>query len=211
MKQTLGIWLPDSDKHFAVQIAGNPLVAGKGTYQWKKYVAALAHVKHRGHAVDVGAHVGLWSRLMAMDFEWVTAFEPVDEHCECFRANVTAENVTLVPCAVGAEQKQVSVVVDGGNSGNAHLCDGADVLMVTLDSMRSTSVDFLKIDVEGWERDVLLGGEQTIREDKPVIAIEQKPGNAERYGIGQYDAVKLLKSWGMKEASRIGDDYVMAW
>jgi FkbM family methyltransferase len=211
VKQTLGIWLPDSDKHFAVQIAGNPLVAGKGTYQWKKYVAALAHVKHRGHAVDVGAHVGLWSRLMAMDFERVTAFEPVDEHCKCFRANVPAENVTLMPCAVGAEMGQTGVVVDAGNSGNAHLGTGTNVLMVTMDAPRMKTVDFLKIDVEGWERDVLLGGEQTIREDKPVIAIEQKPGNAERYGIGQTDAVELLKSWGMKEASRIGDDYVMAW
>ena len=110
MKQTLGIWLPDSDKHFAVQIAGNPLVAGKGTYQWKKYVAALSHVKDRGHAVDVGAHVGLWSRLMAMDFERVTAFEPVDEE----RARkVKSDGVLVKPFETHEVITRVRELIDG--------------------------------------------------------------------------------------------------
>ncbi|RWD13572.1 MAG: FkbM family methyltransferase, partial [Mesorhizobium sp.] len=44
-----------------------------------------------------------------------------------------------------------------------------------LDSFGLAGIDFLKIDVEGFEKPILEGGEQTIRRERPVIIIEQKP------------------------------------
>lgn len=210
MREVLGIWLPDGDDHFPAQLAAGPVVGGKATYQWKKYQAALKHVGRRLHAVDIGGHVGLWSRVMAMDFANVTAFEPVKAHRECFELN--APDVPVLPYALGAKAGTVWIATPAGNTGNAHISEaGEECKVLTLDSVALDPIDFLKVDVEGFEYDVLVGGEQTIRRDRPVIVVEQKPGHAQRYGRGQWDAVGLLLSWGMRQADVISGDHVMVW
>lgn len=212
MKQIKGIWFPDGDTHFAAQLAAGPLVDGKGTYQFAKYQAALKYAKDRGHAVDIGAHVGLWSRVMAMDFDRVTAFEPLAAHRECFIENVEHSNVALVPCALGDQAGTVNIHMPADNTGHAHVLDAGEACnLETLDSQSLPFIDLLKIDVEGFERAVVMGGERTIRDMRPVIVIEQKPNNAERYGQGRWDAVKLLKSWGAREAEVIKGDHIMVW
>lgn len=213
MKQIRGIWFPDGDTHFAAQLAINPLVGGKGTYQFAKYQAALKHVRGRAHAVDVGAHVGLWSRVMAMDFAKVTAFEPLPEHRECFVRNLEgADNVNLHPMALTDRHERLAIHMPADNTGHAHVReDGESVQAVPLDSQKFDGIDLLKIDVEGFEFQVVTGGEMTIRTHRPVVVIEQKPDNAERYGRGRWDAVHLLKSWGMKEAAVIKGDHIMTW
>lgn len=221
MKDIRGIWFPDHDDHFEAQLAGGPLVDGKGTYQWKKYQLALPHVKSRGHALDVGGHVGLWSRVMAMDFESVTAIEPMSALRECFVRNVP-ERVKLLPYAVGDRSGKALIGFPTENTGNARVAELGEqifeetdraetVEVVTLDSLDLPHVDFLKIDVEGYEFEVIAGAEQTIRGHRPVMVVEQKPLQAERYGRGRWDAVGLLKSWGMKQAHEIGGDHIMVW
>jgi FkbM family methyltransferase len=212
MKEVLGIWIPDHDGHFAAQIKGGPRVDGKGTYQFKKYLAALRFVKGHGHAVDVGAHIGTWSRVMAIDFDHVTAIEPVAEHRECFALNAP-DRTTMLPYALGAAPGTIRIDArPTDNSGNARVSDdGEGVEVVTLDSLGLLNIDLLKIDVEGYEYEVLLGGEQTIRAQKPVMVVEQKPAQAERYGRGRWDAVSLLKSWGMKQKEEIGGDHIMVF
>lgn len=212
MRNCYGIWLPDDDTHFVKQLSNGPLIGGKATYQYSKYQAALKQVKRTDHAMDVGAHVGLWSRVMAMDFRKVTAFEPVAAHRGCFLKNIETDNINLLPFAVGASAGKVMVAKPAGNSGNACVSQaGEECEMVALDSLRLAPVDLLKIDVEGYEKEAVLGAEATIRRDKPVMVVEQKPGNAERYGCGRWDAVTLLKDWGMREVAVLSGDHIMVW
>lgn len=210
MKKVRGIWLPSSDEHLAHEIALpiNPLVGGKGTYQMNKYRAAHALCGSVRHAVDVGANVGLWSRLMVMDFERVTAIEPIAKHRACFERNVSG--AALLPVALGSQPGTARISVPPAHVASAYVSDeGEAVDVVTLDSLDLDEVDFLKIDIEGFEYEAIVGGEWTIRDSRPVIVIEQKPGNAERYGRGQWDAVNLLKQWGFREAHVIGGDHIM--
>lgn len=212
MKQVRGIWLPDNDTHFEGQIASSPLVGGKPTYQLVKYRVAMEHVKQRRHAIDVGAHVGLWSRVMAIDFEHVTAFEPMAELRSCFSRNVDAGNVVLIGAAVGAVSGSIRIAMPADNSGNACVTDsGEKVPMSALDGLKVEALDFLKIDVEGYELEAIRGAEATVKRCRPVMVVEQKPNNAERYGFGRWDAVNLLKSWGMREAAVLSGDHVMVW
>ena len=157
MKQIRGMWFPDGDTHFEAQLAINPLVDGRGTYQHKKYIAALPYVKGRGHALDIGGHVGLWSRIMAMDFDRVTAFEPLPEHIECFRANLAEKpNVRLNAVAVADKAGELSIRMPADNTGNSHIATAGEAIAArTLDSFRLKGVDFIKIDVEGSEWEIL--------------------------------------------------------
>lgn|GEM_PF-2156361 len=213
MKEIRGIWFPDSDTHFAAQLAHNPLVDGRGTYQLRKFQAALPHVKFRGHAVDVGAHVGLWSRVMAFAFEKVTAFEPLAEHIACFERNIQIPHVELHRVALAEKAGDLQLAADGVNSGNAAVADSGETVRArTLDSFRLKDIDLIKIDVEGFEVPVIAGGEKTLKRERPAVIVEQKPnGSAERYGRGTTDAVELLRSWGAEVVWEIGGDFLLVW
>ena len=78
--------------------------------------------------------------------------------------------------------------------------------MVTLDSLQLTEVDFIKIDCEGYEENVLRGAVETIERDRPVIIVEQKRDMATaRFGLEPLGAVKFLQSLGYKVAA--GDQW----
>lgn len=221
MKQIKGIWLPDADTHFEHHLNAGPEFAGAGTYQMKKINAALGQCHDRRRvAVDVGAHVGLWSRVLARHFHEVHAFEPLPHLQECFLANTQdCENVTLYHGAVSHQPGVLRMESVDDNSGNSRVgVDGArgtyPAHAVTLDGelMRiSHKVDLIKIDVEGWELRVVEGARELIMAARPIIVVEQKPGNAERYGMGQRDAVKRLESWGAAILWEKAGDVCLGW
>lgn len=223
MKQHRGIWLPDNDTHFAEHLDAGPEYQGAGTYQFKKIEMALARVEQWRGAVDVGAHVGLWSRVLADKFETLWAFEPVPEHQACFVKNLTEykagknPRIVLHPVALGSAAGHTFIDPVPNNSGNACVTDhhlkGIKVQLRTLDSFRlfEKHVDFIKIDVEGYELEVIKGGEETIRKCRPVMVIEQKPGHAQRYGFGERAAVNVVLAWGAELLWHRAGDYCLGW
>lgn len=217
MKQIKGVWLPESDTHHLPFLMRGPVVDGRGTYQHRKYAEALKHFKGRRVALDIGGHVGFWSMLMVRDFATVETFEPLPQHIECFQRNLEGrDNVRLHMCALGDTASLVPMVWDADATGSSHIATRGEaatneVPVKTLDSFGFATVDFIKIDVEGFENAVLRGAEATIRRTRPAIVIEQKKGYVGRYGQAQYQGRDLLKSWGMREIWNIGDDILMVY
>lgn len=220
---TVGISLPLGDTHFADHLRKGPLFVGKGTYQFAKIERALGMVPEskRCVALDVGGHIGLWSRVLAHHFKQVVAFEPLPALHPHFNINTDdCDNVTLVPFAVSDVNGEINIVTVADNSGNGHvLREGIDpqsalvhrTQCVTLDSLNRHDVGLIKIDVEGWELAVIKGAWRTITRDHPAIVVEQKPGNAERYDLDQFAAVELLKTWGYRVAWEKSGDFGMIW
>ena len=247
MFQHQNIWLPDGEKHFPEWMTKNgEMVNGRGTYQIKKFREAMKWCKRFRAAVDVGAHVGLWSMHMASQFAEVYAFEPVVQFRECWRANMAGvQNTTLHHVALGAVRAEVKMAIDPADSGGTHVeaavyvptgngtvariptppTPSADsfqadarvihprlVPLVPLDSYEFGEVDFIKIDCEGYELDVLEGAAQTIGRWKPCIIVEQKPHKlAVNYGIKGAPAVDYLLGMGAKLRKEMGGDYIMSW
>jgi FkbM family methyltransferase len=220
MQQQLGWYFPDGETHLPEWMARvNQKRDGLLQYQLAKYTAALKFVRQRRVAIDVGAHIGQWSKNMAADFDVVHAFEPVPDYAACWQANIgDAGNAMLHGVALGAASEVVNMRCGTpGSHGDTFVAprDQAnvafDVSMVTLDSFDLASVDFIKIDCEGYELFVVNGGEKTIRRDRPCIIVEQKPGKAQSYGLGETDAVALLKSWGATVRAVLSGDYILSW
>ncbi|MGO1079955.1 FkbM family methyltransferase [Inquilinus sp. CA228] len=205
MKQVGGWWLPAAERHLV------PFLQRDRGYQAKHRAAALKHVQRWRVAVDIGAHVGLWAKDLAERFREVWAFEPIEAHRDCFRRNVTAENVVLKPVALGEACGRVAMNWDGANTGHTRVDEGTagDVVLVMLDDYELKACDFIKVDAEGYEAKILRGARETILRHRPIINVEQKrwvyPGEH------QYSAVEYLVSLGMVQLDRVSDDIVMGW
>lgn len=218
MKQVRGFWLPDSEQHLVSFLENGPEFAGGPTYQLAKLLAALPWCKNFRHCADVGGHTGLWSRPLERMFARLTAFEPVAAHRECFERNVpgctpaAGSRVQLKPFALGDREDTVSLHSGPASSGDTYVKEGGEhrAPMSKLDHFQLTGVDFIKIDTEGYELFVLKGGEQTIRRDKPCIIVEQKPNKGKQFGLGDHDAVTLLKEWGYTVRKEISGDFIMS-
>lgn len=141
-----------------------------------------------GVAFDVGAHIGFYSLLLArlVGTEGrVVSYEPVPYTHALLRANLrrnAARNVLARPVAVGAHAAPVRIApAPGGRLGwsridaAGELAASATTLDAEVERLKIPRVDFIKIDVEGYEREVLTGAQMILRRDRPVVMYEINP------------------------------------
>ena len=162
-------------------------------------------------------NVGLWSMHLSQHFDVIEAFEPVPQFQACWAKNMEGLPWigTLHSIALGAAEGVVSMKIDPADTGGTH----ADyhplkdtVPLKPLDSFEFQDVDFIKIDVEGAEIEVVKGAEGTLRRCHPCVIVEQKPHKLwPNFGIKGTPAVDFLRSLGAVLRKEMGGDYIMSW
>jgi FkbM family methyltransferase len=196
VKQIKGWYFPDSDTHFEEW-----LERGKGEYQQIQRSNILNHIKKTGRTntcIDVGAHVGLWTRELSQVFKYVYAFEPMPHHRECFEKNVKKYNVKLLPFALGDFTGKVEFKIDKENTGNCHIVENYDkrkgqFKQKELDNFKFDKLDYIKIDAEGHEKEVLEGAVETLEKHKPFVSVEIKEKILEKVGKSRNQLEQQLK------------------
>ncbi|EPC9939834.1 FkbM family methyltransferase [Pseudomonas aeruginosa] len=137
-------------------------------------------------AVDIGANIGLTSLALSSICHGgkVIAIEPVPHTFELLNKNLAGagtQNVSSFNIAVGASEGSVSMYVDERNLATSFVVDidsgaGQEIPLTSLDSLVSQlaieRLDFIKIDVEGCELEVLKGAESTLNRFKPIVMLE---------------------------------------
>lgn len=210
-----GVYVPDV--HFEEHVRNhNPLYRRKGTYRWEKLRRALetCGAARRGHAIDVGAHCGLWTRVLSHEFKFVTAFEPMDDYREMIALNCRGRtNVRIEPVGLGRAQHLARFTRAGPGEGTSHVSASTgdrSAEIWRLDSFEDIlPVSFLKISCEGAEHNVLLGAHRILFRDKPVILIEQRRKRMGRYGFEPQASVSMLKDWGWQVAWEQESDWCL--
>jgi FkbM family methyltransferase len=215
MKEFQGWWFPDYETHFPKMLKKSVDKGLPPVYQEKVRKRSIDLCQNRKVALDVGANVGLWGRDLCEGFEQVIAFEPVNDFRECLKKNVTASNLDILTVALGNVNTRAVMNITEGNSGHSHIDPASfgagETEVVTLDSLNFEVVDYMKIDCEGFEYRVLQGAEQTVKRCRPIVVVEQKPHDAYADQYGQYEAIALLESWGMRKLDQVKDDWIMGW
>jgi FkbM family methyltransferase len=214
MYQSHRWWFPDQDTHFAKMLARNIEKGGQAVYQEPVRRASIPYCKKHDVALDIGANIGLWARDLCQFFQQVHAVEPVADFRDCLIKNVPATNLKIYDCALGAENSMIDMIVVPENTGHSHVDTESfgrgKIQMRTLDSMDLPPADYIKLDCEGYEYNIILGGENYIKSCKPVIVVEQK-FHKDTGTSDNGEAVELLMSWGAKLLQQKKHDLIMGW
>ena len=151
--------------------------------KYREYILSISDTFD--NAIDCGACYGFWTYLLQPYFKNIYAFELVNAHRICFLKNMEnfhISNYKLFPFGLGNKAINCSVGNNvwaiekfGYAAFNAHVIEdkNGDEKIRTLDSFNLSNISFIKIDVEGYEINLLKGAYETIRRDKPVIFIEK--------------------------------------
>lgn len=151
----------------------------------------IKQIVHAGDtALDIGANLGsftkLFSELVGPEGS-VIAFEPVPQTFRTLTAGIKRfcrDNVQAMNSAVSDKVGTVFMAIpfyeDSAvdNFYRAHITNSADsankfsVKTLTIDSLRLPRVDFIKIDVEDHELEVLHGCRETIEAHHPTLLVE---------------------------------------
>ena len=137
------------------------------------------------NAIDCGACYGFWTYLLQPYFKKIYAFELVNAHRICFLKNMESFDIKnfelfrfglgdkAINCSVGNNNWAIEKF--GYAAFNAHVVEdkNGNEKIRTLDSFNLSNISFIKIDVEGYEINLLKGAYETIKRDKPVIFIEK--------------------------------------
>jgi FkbM family methyltransferase len=155
------------------------------------------HLIREGDIVlECGGHHGCTTILLS---KWVggtgrvIAFEPSPTNCEILAKNIkqnALSNVMLERKAVGAAMGSITI----GDTSNASVSSsgvGVRVEMTCLDQYEHLHPTCLKIDVEGFEVDVVKGAKK-ILSSHPKMAIEIHPDQLSCYGTSVDDLFRAM-------------------
>lgn len=165
--------------------------------------------KPTSNILDIGANIGTTTLFFAKCCPegMVYAYEPSQSMRECLVRNIALNhlnNVHVNPYGLSNKKGRAAIKLECDyNPGSGFVSydgDGEKVDLTTLDDDLSIvhKIDFIKIDVEGHEKNVLIGGEKTICRSKPFMIIEINQKALERNNAKQSDIYSILKKWNYK-------------
>jgi len=140
---------------------------------------------------DVGAHVGLFTLLLAQKIKSALLFEPDPVTFSLLKKNIAINGLEHVQCinaAVSTAAGKGKLEVMGKYSGTSRLSQSSsfsasniiDVELTSLDVVFSRigidGIDFLKIDTEGHELSVLLGATNILKKSPKALVLFENSG-----------------------------------
>lgn len=179
-----------------------------GVYEDHILDRILKYLPSEGVFMDIGSNIGLHSLFAACFLHQrggkgkVYAFEPVPRLRDQLSRSVALngfDNVIILEFACGNEKKTSTIFHNLGNMGASSLTTalegsvGTSVQIKRLDDQfgARTRVDLIKIDVEGYEPQVLDGAKELIEAQKPVLIIEFSPITSDRQHLQKSHAALL--------------------
>lgn len=174
----------------------------------------LKHINPGDVVIDAGAFIGDHTIAYAQKVRTsghVHAFEPSADSFECLVYNLynyLSVNTSVYNKGLASKAGKVRMTHVDGNMGMNYLTIGAGpspsepfIEIVTLDGMYLDRVNFIKIDVEGYELEILKGATETIKKFKPKMLIEINQMALERMNLKREDIFDFLHEHGYKFAN----------
>lgn len=151
-------------------------------YQQRYRYYVYQNIPRRRTMIDIGANIGIFARPSAELFKRVICFEPVRKNFEVLEKNLeSCNNVELYCLGITNRAQTAKFSLKTMKCGQSQQVDqfstdpeyeNFECELVTLDQFEFDTVDWIKIDVEGFEDAVLEGSRETIRRNRPWLLLE---------------------------------------
>ena len=174
-----------------------------GSYEFRKRKAFERIIPAGAVVYDIGANVGFFSLLssvLAGPEGQVFAFEPLPRNVAFFRQHIALnriDNITLIEAAVSKESGEARFDL-GESSAMGHIADSGEIRVevVSLDELLDKGEmpppNYMKVDVEGAEFDVLQGARKLLAACHPALFLDTHQREAHN------PTIALLQSLGYR-------------
>lgn len=187
---------------------GNLIKTSNRYYEEEILFNFIDYIPVNGVIYDIGANIGNHTLFFSkyLKPKEIYSFEPSSDIFNVLDANVKInkiENIKLFNNAVGNKKGKGQVQFNKINTGASKVTENinGEVDIIEIDSLSLMPPDFVKIDVEGFEQQVLEGMNSCLINEKPIIWIEIHQEN--------YDKVDLiLSNCGYIQIDRWLDNYI---
>ena len=177
-------------------------------YQKLNWDFAQTILNQTRRCIDIGSNNACNAIHYAEVFDMVECFEPTPLAIELWKNTVRDNgvvNANLYETALGEYQGITQIITHAKNGGHNHLQhfdknprahpeklakQTIDVSVETLDSYGFCDVDFIKIDVEGYEWFVLQGALLTLKQCRPLLQLEIVANQCRKFN---YEAEHLIE------------------
>jgi len=159
---------------------------------WEKHLHNYfdKYINKNSIVLECGCHIGTHTIKLAKLCDKLYAFEPLPSTNMVLRKNLELNSIDNVIVSENGVSDQIGKTkynwIENGNPGCSGLDDNPmgippwippltqiiEVDLITIDSLNLNRLDFMKIDVEGYETKVIRGAMNTIRRCKPTIIME---------------------------------------
>lgn len=208
--------MPQSDKIWIFPVDNDdiiPEMTGK-VYQQNHRDIILKFLKDQGckfrNCCDIGAHIGIWSCDFVKHFEWVHAFEPIAELRLCYEKNITQSNYTLYPFGLGNFNQEVRFQYNPEHSKNTQVNPAGNYTaqIRRLDDFNLSNIDYIKMDAEAYELEILKGANILLKIQSPIVHLEMKSKGLSQFNLTKQDVRDWLSKLGYKQVLKIANEFV---
>lgn len=189
----------------------------KGSFETYKAKAFLEHFREGDTFYDIGAHFGYFSLMASEKSDKIFSFEPRPANRKFFEKHMRlnkVKGVQLLPYAIGDKTGTVRFNTQTG-SATGHVDDNGnlEVEMIHIDQWvqngKLPEPDFIKIDVEGGEIEVIKGCQHTISTHRPKLLIATHSDELHK-AVMQFLKGQKYQTEVLEPESETGDTEILA-
>ena len=140
------------------------------------------------NSADVGSNAGYYSNMLIKISNKVFSFEPIKYHCINQKKIFKKMNVKILNLGLGNKRDKKRLFIPRNNDPEASFINKRKNFASTFVNLErgdyvfgNKKIDFIKIDVEGYELDVLRGLKSQIKNFKPLLLVEIEKRHNKNY------------------------------
>jgi len=186
LNDVFGIYLYNNDNYHWKYVDKFDKKSVEGSYLYEKKEDNIDITIHENDIVfDIGAWIGDFSAYACTKGATVYAFEPLKETRELLQETVKLNKdksgkIIIVPFGVGSKNEQLAIFsLNNINSSSSFHVNSVSDSTETVDVIKlddwvienNLKVDFIKADIEGFEREMLKGATDILKTQEPKLSL----------------------------------------